>query len=106
MAVDFHNIAKTWLPDAKLWIRRSSSAMDGEILQTTEAALWDLKMAGVRKFTPTDSLLKQAAKLYLKAQFGYSDESQKYETAYEHLKAAMSLCGDYTTVDTGGADGG
>lgn len=89
-------IADILLPEARVWIRRSSENLDSEIKQTTAACLLDLKNAGVVNFDAEDPLLQQAAKLYLKAQFGFNEDSAKWEAAYEHLKAALSLSSDYT----------
>ncbi len=101
------DMAAALLSEAKVWVRKSSESLDGEITQTIEAAFLDLSLAGVRNIDTGDALIRQAVKLYLKAQFGFNEESAKYETAYEHVKAAMSLCSDYTAVkDTGGAEGG
>ena len=89
-------IAEKLLPDAKLWIRKTSASLDAEVKQTTAACLLDLKNVGVVNVKVNDPLIQQAAKLYLKAQLGYDDKSEKWEAAYEHLKAALSLCSDYT----------
>lgn len=89
-------IAEMLLPDARLWVRKSADNLDAEIRQTTAACMLDLKNAGVVNFKPEDPLLQQAAKLYLKAQFGFNEDSAKWEAAYEHLKAALSLSSDYT----------
>ena len=89
-------IAEVLLPDARLWVRKSSDNLDNEIIQTTAACMLDLKNAGVVNFKSEDPILQQAAKLYLKAQFGFSEDSAKWEAAYEHLKAALSLSSDYT----------
>lgn len=100
-------MAAALLPEAKVWVRKSSESLDDEIKQTIEAAFLDLSIAGVRNIDTGDALIRQAVKLYLKAQFGFNEESAKYEAAYEHVKAAMSLCSDYTVVkDTGGAESG
>lgn len=84
--------------EVKLWLRITGGAADMEIEQTIQSALLDLKVAGVVKADPSDALIKQAVKLYCKAQFGYDAESAKYETAYEHLKTALALCGEYNTT--------
>lgn len=89
-------IAEILLPEARRWVRRSSDNLDEEIRQTTAACILDLKNAGVVNFDAEDPLLQQAAKLYLKAQFGFNEDSAKWEAAYEHLKAALSLSSDYT----------
>ncbi|MBR2311127.1 MAG: DNA-packaging protein [Oscillospiraceae bacterium] len=91
-----NEIAATLLPDAKIWIRKSVSKLDTEIQQTVAACMLDLKNAGIVNFRAEDPLLQQAAKLYLKAQFGFDEKSEKWEQAYEHLKAALSLSYDYT----------
>lgn len=89
-------IAEILLPEARVWVRRSSENLDTEISQTTAACMLDLKNAGVVNFNAKDPLLQQAAKLYLKAHFGSNEDSAKWEAAYEHLKAALSLSSDYT----------
>ena len=98
-----YQIAEELLPDAKVWIRKTVSNLDGEVKQTVAACMLDLKNAGIVNFNAKDPLLQQAAKLYLKAQFGYDDKSEKWEAAYEHLKAALSLSSDYT--EAANADG-
>ena len=98
-----YQIAEELLPDAKVWIRKTVSNLDGEVKQTVAACMPDLKNAGIVNFNAKDPLLQQAAKLYLKAQFGYDDKSEKWEAAYEHLKAALSLSSDYT--EAANADG-
>lgn len=80
---------------AKVWLRMTSDAFDGEIEQTIEACLLDLSNAGVRKLDTDDAVIQQAVKLYLKAQFGYNDATDKFQQSYEHLKRALALSGDY-----------
>ena len=92
------NIADALLPAARVWVRKSVANLDDEIRQTVAACMLDLNNAGVKNFKEEDPLLQQAAKLYLKAHFGYDDKSEKWEAAYEHLKAALSLSSDYTEV--------
>lgn len=89
-------MAGVLLRDGKLWVRKSSNAFDEEISQTIAACFLDMQNAGVVVFDADDPLLRQAAKLYLKAHFGYDTESAKWEQAYEHLKASLSLSSDYT----------
>ena len=89
-------IAEALLPEARVWLRKSVAKLDSEIRQTAAAAVQDLKGAGVVNICAEDPLIKQAVKLYLKAQFGYDNNSEKWEAAYEHLKASLSLSSDYT----------
>lgn len=88
--------------EARLWIRKSSDIFDDEIVQTMDSCLLDLKNAGVQKVDTDDALIKQALKLYLKAQFGYEEDSEKFARSYEHLKSSLSLSGDYNGRDNDG----
>lgn len=88
--------------EARLWIRKSSDIFDDEIVQTMNSCLLDLKNAGVQKVDTDDALIKQALKLYLKAQFGYEEDSEKFARSYEHLKSSLSLSGDYNGRDNDG----
>lgn len=83
------------LDPVKLWLRISSSKLDGELEQTINACKLDLQNSGVKNLNSTDPLIQQAVKLYCKSQFGYDDYAEKFCKAYEHLKAALSLSGDY-----------
>jgi hypothetical protein len=78
--------------------------MDDELTQTIDACKLDLSNSGVKKLDSSDPLIQQAVKLYCKAQFGYDDPAGDFSRAYEHLKAALSLSGDYNAdpAETGG----
>lgn len=87
--------AKALIAPVKLWLRISSDKMDDELEQTIDACKLDLSNSGVKNLDSADPLIQQAVKLYCKAQFGYDDSAGKFAEAYEHLKAALSLSGDY-----------
>lgn len=89
-------LATALLPDAKTWIRRSTSSLDGEVEQTVAACLMDLGGVGVRNIDAEDPLIQQAAKLYLKANFGYDDHAERWALFYDRLKAFLSSCSAYT----------
>ncbi|MBQ3503679.1 MAG: DNA-packaging protein [Oscillospiraceae bacterium] len=93
------NAADALLDSAKKWLRRSSDKLNDEITQTMAAAFLDMKNAGIKRLDKEDPLIQQAVKLYLKAHFGYDDQPEKWEAAYERLKAALSLSSDYTRED-------
>lgn len=86
-------ISAELINSAKGWLRIGSR--DEEIRQVMEACLMDLLIGGVAKVDPEDPLIQQALKLYLKSQFGYDSNAETFARAYEHLKAALALCGDY-----------
>ncbi len=83
--------------DVKLWLRIGGKATDAEVDQTIRAALIDLQAGGVVKTDLSDALIQQAVKLYCKANFGYDEDAPKFSVAYEHLKSALALCGEYNT---------
>ena len=85
------------LAPVKLWLRISSDKMDDELEQTIDACKLDLSNSGVKNLDSADPLIRQAVKLYCKVQFGYDDSAGKFAEAYEHLKAALSLSGDYNS---------
>lgn len=83
------------IPEAKIWIRKNSSALDSEVIQTMSACLLDLKKAGIPNPDVGNPLIQQAIKLYLKAQFGYGDENGKFAAAYDSLRDSLALCSDF-----------
>ena len=83
-------------PEAKLWLRRKSESLDSEVEQTVAACLMDLGVVGVKNIDAEDPLIQQAAKLYLKANFGYDDNAERWQQFYDRLKAFLSSSSAYT----------
>ena len=95
--------SESLLAPVKLWLRISSNKMGDELEQTIDACKLDLQNSGVKNLDSSDPLIQQAVKLYCKAQFGYDDSADsagKFAEAYEHLKTALSLSGDYNVEGT------
>jgi hypothetical protein len=87
------------LDDVKVALRIKSSAFDtSEICPIISACKIDLELAGVNVIEDTDPLIQRAVVLYAKANFGYSEDSEKYQKAYDALKNSLALSGDYTAV--------
>ena len=97
------------LDTVKAALRVKTTAFDGEIEGLIAACKADLRLVGINVpedllpadgETPTagDPLLERAIILYAKANFGYSDDSEKYQKAYDLLKCSLSLAGDYNAV--------
>ena len=96
------------LDAVKTALRVKSAAYNDEVSGVIAAAFADLKRVGVKvpewdaasgEPLAVDPLLHRAVILYAKANFGYSDDSEKYNQAYEYLKCALSLAGDYIEVE-------
>ena len=84
---------------ARGWLRIATKSRDDEIRQVIDACLIDLSIGGVAVIDTEDPAIQQAIKLYLKSQFGYDSNAEKFGKAYEFLKAALALCGDYNTEE-------
>ena len=97
--------AETLLEPVKLAIRETGSNFDTEIQTKIAACARDLQTAGMAaKFfkdpdvtSPVDPLVQLAVELYVKSAFGlYNDDSEKYDKAYQSLKADMCTKSFYT----------
>lgn len=91
-------ISENLMTEIRIWLRMKTTAYDDEVKAAVEACATDLYLAGVNIVDTEDALTKQAIKLYVKAFFGNMDMSDKFQKSYEHLKAAMSLSGEYKGV--------
>ena len=93
------------LDKVKNALRVKTAAFDDEIQDLIDACKADLRLVGVNvpEDTPAegkeaaagDSLITRAIVHYAKANFGYSEDSEKYRAAYDYLKCSLSLAGDY-----------
>jgi beta-phosphoglucomutase-like phosphatase (HAD superfamily) len=97
------------LDKVKMALRITSAAFDDEINGLIAAAKADLRLVGVvsqdieqrseADTTASDPLILRAIILYAKAGFGYDDNAARYREAYDYLKCALSLAGDYNAVE-------
>lgn len=84
------------LDEVKTALRLTSDAFnEGELLPLIECCKLDLSVSGVKRITEDDALIRQAIKLYCKANFGNNEDSVKFQVAYDKLKDSLALCGDY-----------
>lgn len=91
------------IESSREWLRIATVSRDEEIRQVAMACLIDLYNGGVSKISLEDAAVQQAIKLYLKAQFGYDTDAVRFGEAYEHLKKALALSGEYNEVKDGEA---
>ena len=87
------------IDDIKLSLRIKNTAYDTEIQDLIDACKVDLNIAGVQEVEETEPLTAQAIKLYCKGNFGYDENSDKFQKAYESLKIVMALASDYKVVE-------
>lgn len=84
------DLVKQWLR-----IRSDNTAFDAELQGLIDAAKQDLRRRGV-KAADNDPLIKQAVKMYCKANFGYDgSNADKFQKSYESLAVSLSLSGEY-----------
>lgn len=87
------------IDDIKLSLRIKNTAYDMEIQDLIDACKIDLNIAGVQEVDETEPLTAQAIKLYCKGNFGYDENSEKFQQAYGSLKIVMALASDYKAVE-------
>ena len=92
-------VSEEYLAAFRLYVRLTSTAFDGELVDLIRAAREDLALAGVlpeRTRDEADPLIKRAIMNYLKAEFGLDNEdADKYRAAYERLKVSLAMSSDY-----------
>lgn len=97
------------LDKVKNALRVKTTAFDDEVQGLIDACKADLRLVGVNIpedqppaegeiSSAGDPLITRAIILYAKANFGYSEDSEKYRAAYDYLKCSLSLAGDYNAL--------
>lgn len=87
------------LEAVKLALRIANDAYNSEIEDLIDAAVLDLKGAGVGVVDDTDPLIKRAIIIYAKANFGLANlEAEQYQRSYDRLKTHLALSADYAEV--------
>lgn len=95
-------------------LRISHNRLDDAIKDDINAALSDLERVGVLPFkymdgavvededgykVLKDELIRKAIEFYLKWQYDYMGQADKWEKAYEKLRDALSLSEEYTNEE-------
>jgi len=76
-------------------LRITNSFMDSELIDIIDACKKDLELSGVSNITETDPLIIRAVVIYAKAHFSFSADNARFQQAYDALKTALCLSGDY-----------
>lgn len=89
-------------------MRFSHNLLDQEILENIESSALDMERVGIQPFLIEngevdrskfkDKLIEKAAELYCKWQEDFQGKGERYEKAYNSLRDALSLCGDYRRI--------
>ena len=97
-------ISMTQVPELRRALRISNDRLDQEIRDTIDAAVLDLRTAGVVS-GDVDALTGMAVKLYAKWKFDFLGKGEQHHQAYESLKAVLSMDEGYNTAKGDGGDG-
>ena len=79
--------------------RVKATVFNDEVEDIIDECKADLSLAGVKKTDENDPLVRRAIIFYAKAHFGFNNDSERFVKAYEHLKCALCLAGDYIEVE-------
>lgn len=85
------------LEKVKKALRIVTDEYDDEITDLIEAALLDMKIAGVTQDDTTDKLVVRAVITYCRANFGSPADYENLKKSYDEQKAQMSSATGYTT---------
>ena len=86
-------------------LRITTADFDDEIDEVVANCLTELELAGAVKVTEDSEIFARCAVLYAKAHFGYLDDSEKYQRAFERLRDTLAVSAEYGSVDEDGDDG-
>lgn len=82
-------------------LRVKTNTFDDEIKGLIASCLQDLYLRGVEKIPEEDPLVFRGVVHYCKAHFGYDDQPQRWQGAYESLANSMAQAKEYRKEETG-----
>ena len=91
------------LEKVKMALRITTDAFDQELLDLIDAALADMKIAGIINQNTLDPLISRAVITFCRLNFGEPNDYDRLKKSYDEQKAQLSTATDYT--DWCGVDG-
>ena len=82
------------LDKAKTDLRIHHDKLNSDIEANIEACKLDMERVGIDT-TKMDALMEKAIKLYLRWQYNFENQADRYCNAYNHLRNALSLSKKY-----------
>lgn len=92
------------LTAVKLALNVTTNAFDAEIQDLIDAALLDLRIAGVNGYAESDKLVLQAVKTYCRAHFRSPADYDRLKAAYDEQKGNLMTATGYTDFGEIGGD--
>lgn len=91
------------LAQVKKALRITHSALNDDIQFNINVCLLDLQRAGVDDTLCTDTtdnvMIQKAIELYLKSEYNFNGQGERFKDAYDHFVMSLTLCSDYTGGD-------
>ena len=81
----------------KLALRVTTNVFDSELTDLIQAAVLDLKVAGVTNDDTTNALVRRAVVTYCRMHFGEPDDYDRLKKSYDEQKAQMGMATGFTT---------
>ena len=85
------------LSAAKLALRITTTAFDTEIQDLIDAALIDLRQAGIVNFDTSDPMIRRAVITFVRLNFGAPDDYDRLKRSYDEQKGQLGMATGYTT---------
>nr|WP_294682472.1 DNA-packaging protein [uncultured Anaerotignum sp.] len=76
-------------------LRITHDKLDEEIRFNIDVCKKDLNRVGIVRIDDTDPIIRKVTELYLKWQYDFMGEGERYEKAYKGMRNGLSLCGEY-----------
>lgn len=83
------------LAEYKTALRISHHKLDEDLQANINACKKDMERVGITKTDDADPIIHKVIELYLKGQYNFMAEGEKFDQAYQEMRNGLSLCGDY-----------
>lgn len=85
------------LSAVKMALRMMTDAFDDELTDLIQAALIDMRLAGITNSDTADALVRRAVITYCRMNFGQPDDYDRLKQSYDEQKRQMGMATGYTT---------
>ena len=91
------------IEELKRIVRVRSADTEFELQGLVASCKKELELAGIYG-DEADPLYRQAIRLYCKSHYGYDEDTERFREAFNSLRDAMALSGDYAKEATNGGN--
>lgn len=91
------------IEELKRIVRVRSADAEFELEGLAASCKKEMEIAGIYG-DEADPLYRQALRLYCKAHYGYDEDAERFQEAFESLRDAMALSGDYAKEAADGSN--